>query len=207
MKMEYISRYVVALAFASTAVIVAYDIRWLQSLAPTFTAKMTLQVWKIGVLFSGLILAAVSLIVLAAARRHDEEGMMSLSGRWLLGFLFLSMLVFGVIKNLQVIAIAAMSGLALVILPRPFEDLAQRVERLGPIAIRPQVSEALEQVRPESRERAEQQAREIDERLRVSMKSWQRFVNTLRAEIVALGVRITALEEESSALRSRIQGS
>lgn len=206
MKTEGISRYLVALAFASVAIIMAYDIRGMQNLAPTFSDKMALQAWKIGVLFSGLVLAVIALIVLAASTRQDEEGLFSLSGRWLLGFLFLSTLVLGVARNLQAITIASMIGLALIILPRLFADLAQRVERLGPIVLRPPVNEALQHVRPESREQAEQQARAIDERLRASMKTWQRFVNALRGEIAALGVRITALEEEHAALRARIQG-
>jgi len=69
----------------------------------------------------------------------------------------------------------------------------------------PSVKRALDATPEDARKKAEAEAREVGERLGRSMETWAKFANAVRAELAALGVRMTATEEELTALIVKVR--
>jgi polyhydroxyalkanoate synthesis regulator phasin len=83
------------------------------------------------------------------------------------------------------------------------------MKKAGPFEFDPvqktqQVQEALRKVSPDVQRKAEEDAKQISLRLEKSMTTWVSFASLVRAELAALGVRVTAIEEEIAAFRARL---
>lgn len=130
--------------------------------------------------------------------------------RLMLGLSSTSVLVLAAVLRMDALAVAAFAGLALaIILPDPvLQDVFARLRRAGPLEFdpvkEPSVKEALDSVAQEVRAKAEEAAREVGNRLGTAMGTWWKFANVVRAELAALGVRVTAIEEEVISVRDRV---
>lgn len=131
--------------------------------------------------------------------------------RWLLGIASGIALAVAAVLRMDALAVAAFAGLALAILlpAHVLQHLFARLRRAGPLEFdpwsEPSVKEALDAAPQEVRAKAEAEARRVGERLGKAMNSLGRFANETRAEIAALGVRTTAVEEELLALIARVR--
>lgn len=106
--------------------------------------------------------------------------------------------------RMEILAIGALASLALVLLPTVFESLVERLRRLGPAEFDPLVKRALEAVPKDKLSIAEKEVQERAARMEAASRNWFTLINLIRAELAALGVRVTALEEELAAVRAHI---
>lgn len=132
--------------------------------------------------------------------------MLSLTGRWVFGIASTVVLAVSIYLRMEILAIAALAALALAVLPTVFESLVERLRKLGPAEFDPIVKKALEAVPKDKLPIAEKEVRERAARMEVAARDWFRLMNLIRAELAALGVRVTALEEELAAVRAHLVG-
>lgn len=112
-------------------------------------------------------------------------------------------LAVAIFLRMEILAVAALASLALAVLPTVFESLIERLRKLGPAEFDPLVKRALETVPKDKLPTAEREVREREARMEAA-RSWAQLINLIRAELAALGVRVTALEEELAALRAHL---
>lgn len=130
--------------------------------------------------------------------------MLSLTGRWVFGITSAVVLGVSIYMRMEILAIGALASLALVLLPTVFESLVERLRRLGPAEFDPLVKRALEAVPKDKLSIAEKEVQERAARMEAASRNWFTLINLIRAELAALGVRVTALEEELAAVRAHI---
>jgi hypothetical protein len=130
--------------------------------------------------------------------------------RWLLGIASAAVLVLVAVLRMDALAVAAFAGLALAILlpNQVLQDMFARLRRAEPLEFdpvkEPSVKKALDAVDDDVRAKAEENAREVSNRLGRQMDTVARFANAVRAELAALGVRVTAIEEVLVSVRDRV---
>lgn len=129
--------------------------------------------------------------------------MLSLTGRWVFGITSAMVLAVAIFLRMEILAVAALASLALAVLPTVFESLIERLRKLGPAEFDPLVKRALETVPKDKLPTAEREVREREARMEAA-RSWVQLINLIKAELAALGVRVTALEEELAALRAHL---
>lgn len=129
--------------------------------------------------------------------------MLSLTGRWVFGITSAMVLAVAIFLRMEILAVAALASLALAVLPTVFESLIERLRKLGPAEFDPLVKRALETVPKDKLPTAEREVREREARMEAA-RSWAQLINLIKAELAALGVRVTALEEELAALRAHL---
>lgn len=112
-------------------------------------------------------------------------------------------LAVAIFLRMEILAVAALASLALAVLPTVFESLIERLRKLGPAEFDPLVRRALEAVPKDKLPTAEREVREREARMEAA-RSWAQLINLIKAELAALGVRVTALEEELAALRAHL---
>lgn len=112
-------------------------------------------------------------------------------------------LAVAIFLRMEILAVAALASLALAVLPTVFESLIERLRKLGPAEFDPLVKRALETVPKDKLPTAEREVREREARMEAA-RSWVQLINLIKAELAALGVRVTALEEELAALRAHL---
>lgn len=126
--------------------------------------------------------------------------------RWLLGVISLALLVLAVVRGFQVVVLGALATLLVALAPGMFEGLVLRLRRLGPAEFDSAVvKDALAGVPEHVRAKAEREAEARIRRLEAMMGDLPRLLNEIVAEIAALGVRLTAVEEEIADLKGRLR--
>ncbi len=129
--------------------------------------------------------------------------MLGREARWLLGIISTLTLAISVWRELQFLGIAALAVLTLTVSPKLLQSLADRLAELpGGFKFHPNLKDVLNSVPEGVRATAEEDAEGSIQRLEDAMGNWSRFANALRAEIAALSVRMTAVEEEFAIQRA-----
>lgn len=129
---------------------------------------------------------------------------MSQVGRWVFAIVSGLALVASVYLRMEALAVVALLTLGIAVLrSEMFQGLAERLRKAGPLEFDP-VRRALEAIPERERPKAEEEARETMERLGKDMFNVNRFANSVRAELAAPSVRMTAVELTLNALRSQI---
>lgn len=207
MRARLASGILVGLIFFTIGVIMAFDVNDMQRRFVRFEDLAYLQVVKIGILLLAGTLGVLAFLVISGLPSGTGElDLMTPGGRLILGFVSLVAFGLAVWKEMELLAIAGLVFLTLSVLPMALRNLMDRLRRAGPFEFDTPVDEALKAVTDNAvRSKAKQQAREIDARLQQAMGNWSRFMNVLRAEVAALGVRITATEEELISLLAKLR--
>lgn len=126
--------------------------------------------------------------------------------RWVLGVVSLALLFVAIMRELQFVVLGALATLLIALAPVMFEGLMLRLRRFGPAEFdAAAVKDALAGIPEQVRAKAEREAEARIHRLGAKMGDLPRLLNAIVAEVAALGVRVTAIEEEIAALRARIR--